>query len=209
MNVEIGNVLENPIQKRAAAYKVLENFIEDTQNELSVQDAFAAKRIYQSEISKLIKSGDAGTDAYSALVKGVQNLSDQIDDAVSKVPDSGDFKGLKKKYALLKSLAGDISKSAQVEARSSPMTFTEQVGMLQGMTDLMKNPVRTTGNALMREIGQMNSRGGAWKRLVEYYDNQAMKEFKKTQSVPKSPNESGLKRREPNEKESAGLVGKM
>lgn len=82
---------------------------------MNLQDAFKAKKVYQAEITKLIKSGDAGTDSYQALVKGVQELSDNIDNVVEKSLGSKQFMEWKEQYKLLKSIASDISKSAVVE----------------------------------------------------------------------------------------------
>jgi hypothetical protein len=36
---------------------------------MTLKEAFDIKKIYQTEIGKLIRSGDAGTPQYSALVK--------------------------------------------------------------------------------------------------------------------------------------------
>lgn len=81
---EITNTLTNKIESRSGAFKPLQNFLEDTKNWLNLQDAFKAKKVYQAEITKLIKSGDAGTDSYNALVKWVQELTDNIDNVVEK-----------------------------------------------------------------------------------------------------------------------------
>lgn len=70
-----GSALTNRIEKRAGAYEPLKRFSKDLAKPLSIQDAMKAKRVYQSEITKLIRAGDAGTDSFSALVRGVEDLS--------------------------------------------------------------------------------------------------------------------------------------
>ena len=77
------SALKNRIEKRAGAYEPLKRFSKDLSKPLSIQDAMKAKRVYQSEITKLIRAGDAGTDSFSALVNGVEELSKGIDDAVA------------------------------------------------------------------------------------------------------------------------------
>lgn len=94
-----------------------------------------AKRVYQSEITKLIRAGDAGTDSFSALVNGVEELSKGIDDAVAMTKGGKEFAKLKSDYALYKKLADTITKSAMVDARRSPMTLTEQIGTLETIVE--------------------------------------------------------------------------
>lgn len=106
-------------------------------------------------------------------------LSAQIDDLVEKSAGSKAFLQDKKNYALLKKLAGDIAKSAQVEARRSPMTLTEQIGKVRGILGAITNPIDTATNFLAKEVGEMNTRGGAWKALIDQYDNNAIKAAKK------------------------------
>lgn len=48
--------LANRIEKRAGAYEPLKRFTKDLAKPLSIQDAMKAKRVYQSEITKLIRS---------------------------------------------------------------------------------------------------------------------------------------------------------
>jgi hypothetical protein len=61
-------VLQGKVAKRQGAFTTLQNFIQDTANSLSWKDAFATKVTYSNEIKKLMKSGDAGTDTFKALV---------------------------------------------------------------------------------------------------------------------------------------------
>ena len=137
---------------------MLQNLVDDLQGGIDIKDGFALKRVYQNEVGKLIRSGDAGTDQFSALVKGVDALSAQIDNLVEKSAGSKAFIKNKKNYALLKKLAGDIAKSAQVEARRSPMTLTEQIGQVRGILGAITNPIDTATNFLAKEIGEMNTR---------------------------------------------------
>jgi hypothetical protein len=137
--------------------------------------------VYQNEVSKFIKSGDAGTDQFKALVQATQELTDQIDNAVLKTSGKG-LKELKEQYGLLKSLADDITKSAQVEARNSPMGLVEQLGYLDALTD----PKAFLKGKIGKELSEMNSRGGTWKRLINLYDKEAVKAFEKATKAPKN-----------------------
>lgn len=169
----IKKVLSDPIEKRWWAYKILENFYKDTApiDWLSIQKAFKAKKIYQAEIRKLIKSWDSWTDAYDALVKWVQELNDWIDNAIENTPW---FKDLKKKYSHLKKIVSDIAKSAAVEWRRSPQTFVEQLGMVETLMDAVTNPLSTAWKLYAKEIWELNTRWWAWKELIKIYDNEAI-----------------------------------
>lgn len=180
---EMSRALRNKIEKRAWAYSALQNFYKDTSKWLSLQDAFKAKRVYQTEIWKLIRSGDAWTDSYSALVKWVQELSDNIDTMVEKSVGTKQFIEWKRQYKLLKSIASDISKSAVVEWRRSPQTFVEQLWMLESMVEWFTNPLSTARAVLAKEIWELNTRGGAWKELIKNYDKEAIQKAKKV--IPK------------------------
>jgi hypothetical protein len=182
---EIVSILKNKIESRSGAYKPLQNFLEDTKSWLNLQDAFKAKKVYQAEITKLIKAGDAGTDSYQALVKWVQELTDNIDNVVEKSLGSKQLIEWKKQYRLLKSIASDISKSAVVEWRRSPQTFVEQLGTLQAISEWITSPLSTAKQLFAREIGELNTRGGAWKELITNYDKQAIQGVKKTIVKPK------------------------
>lgn len=182
---EITNTLTNKIESRSGAFKPLQNFLEDTKNWLNLQDAFKAKKVYQAEITKLIKSGDAGTDSYSALVKWVQELTDNIDNAVEKSLWSKQLIEWKKQYRLLKSIASDISKSAVVEWRRAPQTFVEQLWTLQAITDGITSPLSTAKQLFAKEIWELNTRGWAWKELISNYDKQAIKWFNNPIVTPK------------------------
>lgn len=176
---DISKTLSSKIEARSWAYKTLQNFIEDTKDPLSLQDAFKAKKVYQAEIWKLIKSWDAGTDSYSSLVKGVQELSDNIDNIVEKSIWSKKFIELKNQYKLLKKIASDISSSAVVEWRRTPQTFIEQLWTLQAITEWVTNPLSTAKTLFAKEIWELNTRWWAWKELIKNYDKEAIKLFKK------------------------------
>lgn len=182
---EITNTLSNKIESRSWAFKPLQNFLEDIKWGLNLQDAFKAKKVYQAEITKLIKAWDAGTDSYSALVKWVQELTDNIDNVVEKSLWSKQLIEWKKQYRLLKSIASDISKSAVVEGRRSPQTFVEQLGTLQAISDGITNPIGTARTLFAKEIWELNTRGGAWKELIKNYDKQAIWSIKKPIIKPK------------------------
>ena len=172
---EIVSILKNKIESRSGAFKPLQNFLEDTKKWLNLQDAFKAKKVYQAEITKLIKSWDAWTESYQALVKWVQELSDNIDNVVEKSLGSKQLIEWKKQYKLLKSIASDISKSAVVEWRRSPQTFIEQLSTLQAITEWITSPLSTAKSLFAKEIWELNTRGGAWKELITNYDKQAIK----------------------------------
>lgn len=170
---EIKKVLSDPIEKRGWAYQILKNFYQDTApiDWLSIQRAFKAKKIYQAEIKKLIKSWDTGTDAYESLIKWVQELNDSIDNAVANTPWFKEWKG---QYAHLKKLVTDMAKSAAVEWRRSPQTFVEQLWMVETLMDAVSNPLSTAWKLYAKEIGELNTRGWAWKELMKIYDTEAI-----------------------------------
>ena len=182
---EISWVLWSNIEKRWWAYKVLENFKSDTQWGLNIQEAFKAKKIYQAEIGKLIRAWDSWTDSYSALVKWVQELTDSIDNVIASNLKWKEFEIWKKQYALLKKIATDISKSAVVEWRRAPQTFVEQLGTLDTILDLSRNPLSTAKWLFAREIWELNTRWGAWKELIKIYDSEAIKWMGKAKKIPK------------------------
>ena len=170
----ITNVLWSNVEELAWAYKPLQNLLKYANKPLSIRDAFKVKRVFQTEIGKLIKAWDAGTDSYEALVKWVQQLSDWIDNAI----ESGkwaEFKKLKEQYTLLKKLASDISKSAVVEWRRSPQTLVEQLWTVEAILDGITNPLWTAKQLFAKEIGELNTRWWAWKELIKIYDNNAIK----------------------------------
>lgn len=171
----IKKVLADPIEKRGWAWKVLKNFYEDTApiDGLPIQRAFKAKKIYQAEIKKLIKSWDTWTDAYEALIKWVQELNDSIDNAVANTPW---FKADKAMYAHLKKLVWDISRSAWVEGRRSPQTFVEQLGMIETLMEAASNPLSTVWKLYAKEVGELNTREWAWKELMKIYDTDAIEQ---------------------------------
>jgi len=180
----IKKVLSDPIEKRWWAYQILKNFYQDTApiDGLSIQRAFKAKKIYQAEIKKLIKSWDTWTDAYETLVKWVQELNDNIDNAVANTPW---FKEWKSQYSHLKKLVTDMAKSAAVEWRRSPQTFVEQLGMVETLMDAVSNPLSTAGKLFAKEIGELNTRWWAWKELMKIYDTEAIASKAAKKSVMK------------------------
>ena len=187
------STLKNKIEKRSGAYSTLKNFLTDTTKWLNVQDAMKAKRVYQTEIGKLIRSWDAGTDSYSALVKWVQELSDNIDNIVINSKWGKKFLEEKSQYSHLKKIVSDIAKSATVEWRRSPQTFVEQLGMVESLMEWVKNPLSTAGRVFAKEIGELNTRGWAWKELIKIYDTEAIKAMKGKKPIVKpnsKPNES-------------------
>ena len=168
---------------RTPTAKILENFKEDTAGSMTLKEAFDIKKIYQTEIGKLIRSSDAGTPQYSALVKWVDELTNQIDNAIETQLKWSKFKELKSQYRLMKSMVGDITNSAMVEWRRSPQTFVEQLGTIEAMGNILSSPIATGRQFLAKEIGEMNTRGGSWRELVKRLDNEAVSAYKKSQKT--------------------------
>lgn len=168
---------------RTPTAKILENFKEDTAGWMTLKEAFDIKKIYQTEIGKLIRSSDAGTPQYSALVKWVEELTNQIDNAIETQLKWSEFKELKSQYKLLKSMVGDITNSAMVEWRRSPQTFVEQLGTIEAMWNILSSPIATGRQFLAKEIGEMNTRGGSWKELVKRLDDEAVDAYKNSQTT--------------------------
>lgn len=170
---------------RTPTAKILENFKEDTAGSMTLKEAFDIKKIYQTEVWKLIRSGDAGTPQYSALVKWVDELTNQIDNAIETQLKWSKFKELKSQYRLMKSMVGDITNSAMVEWRRSPQTFVEQLWTIEAMGNIISSPIATGRQFLAKEIGEMNTRGGSWRELIKRLDNEAVNAYKKSQTTPK------------------------
>ena len=168
---------------RTPTAKILENFKEDTAGSMTLKEAFDIKKIYQTEVWKLIRSGDAGTPQYSALVKWVEELTNQIDNAIETQLKWSKFKELKSQYRLMKSMVGDITNSAMVEWRRSPQTFVEQLGTIEAMWNILSSPIATGRQFLAKEIGEMNTRGGSWRELIKRLDNEAVSAYKKSQTT--------------------------
>lgn len=80
-----------------------------------------------------------------------------------------------------------------VDARRSPMTLTEQLGTLETIAEGVRNPLSTAKNLFAREIGEMNTRGGAWKALMDFYANEAIKKAKSPKLKPASTRKNLLK----------------
>lgn len=66
---EVSQAMATKGANRTPTYKILENFLDDVGGDLTPKEAFDLKKIYQAEVGKLMRSGDAGTPQYSALVK--------------------------------------------------------------------------------------------------------------------------------------------
>lgn len=179
-------ILKNKVEELSWAYWPLKKFLEFSKKPMSIQDAFKLKKVYQAEIGKLVKSWDVWTESYETLLKWVQELSDSIDSQVMKLtwPKFAEYK---KNYALLKKLASDITKSAQVEWRRSPQTFIEQVSTLEAIAEWISNPLSTAKQLFAKEIGELNTRGWAWKELIKNWDKEAIKKAKlvKPKSIKK------------------------
>lgn len=182
---EVSQAMTTKGANRTPTYKILENFLDDAGGDLTLKEAFELKKIYQAEVGKLMRSGDAGTPQYSALVKWVDNINKLIDDAIEAGQGPG-FTALKKDYRLLKSLVDDIANSAMVEGRRSPQTFTEQMGLMQTLISGFDSPLGTTLNVgkqlIAKTIGDANTRGGAWELLIKALDDEAVDAFKKAQT---------------------------
>ena len=179
-------ILKNKVEKLSWAYWPLKKFLEFSKKPMSIQDAFKLKKVYQAEIWKLVKSGDVWTESYETLLKWVQELSDSIDSQVMKLtwPKFAEYK---KNYSLLKKLASDITKSAQVEWRRSPQTFIEQVSTLEAISEWISNPLSTAKQLFAKEIWELNTRGWAWKELIKNWDKEAIKKAKLVKPFTKTP----------------------
>ena len=180
---EIWNAIKARWAARTPTAKILSNFVEDTQWGMNLQEAFDVKKIYQAELRKLISWWDAGTPQYSALVKWVDELSSQIDNAIETQLKWEQFKELKSQYRLMKSMVWDITNSAMVEWRRAPQTFVEQLGTIQAMWDIITSPLGTAKQVLAKEIGEMNTRWWSWKALIKRLDNEAVDAYKKSKTV--------------------------
>lgn len=165
------NVLKSNIEKRSPVYKTLTEFIQDTWEWLSIQDAFKAKKIYWDKIQEFISAKQTSSDSYKALVKWVTNINNKIDEVIESQLKDPKHKENKALYNSLKTMVNDIVKSAAVEWRRSPNTFVEQMWML----DSMLSPIQWVRNIFAKEIWELNTRWWAWKELIKLYDKQAIK----------------------------------
>lgn len=180
---DMESAIAKPSAKRTPTTWSIQNFLEDFKGkEMSLQDAFSFKKVYGSEIKKLIKSWDTGTDQYSSLLRWVEKLTEDIDNVIFATKWAKEYEEAKRVYKILKSMWTDLVNSAQVEARKSPMWLVEQLGTLEALS----NPTWFLKQQFAKQISEMNQRGGTWKRLINYYDQEAIKNYEKAVNVPKN-----------------------
>lgn len=171
---KIDDVLADEIQSDAAAFSVLQKFRQRVDQAKTWKQVQAVKKNYQAELNKLLRNNEAGTEAYAALQKGVQDLTKSIEDAVSLHLPDAQYGKLKSQYALLKRLAGDVAQSALVESRRAPQTLVEQLSYLDALT----NPLSFAKQQLVKEVAELNTRGGSWKELVKILDKRGIERAK-------------------------------
>lgn len=170
----IDDVLADEIQSDAAAYPILQKFRQRVDQAKTWKQVQAIKKNYQAELNKLLRNNEAGTEAYGALQKGVQDLTKSIEDAVETHLPESEYGKLKSQYALLKRLVNDITQSALVDARRSPQTFVEQLSYLDALT----NPLSFAKQQYVKEVAELNTRGGSWKELVKILDKRGIERAK-------------------------------
>lgn len=159
--------------KISPATNILKQFADDIgDGNLSVTDAFELKKLYGNEVSKLYKSWDAGTKQFKALSDAVKWLNTKIDDIIDTKLGS-EFAKDKEIFRSLKTIVDDLVNSTLVEGRRSPNTFSEQIGMIQGLL----SPIESTKQVFIKEIANLNTRGWSWKELIKVYDQRAIKSF--------------------------------
>lgn len=178
------SAVTNPdIVKAAEKYKdVLERF--DT-----LADVQATKQdIFQDLLN--LKKENLGRQSYKDFTDAAQELIAAID---KKVEDVKGFQDMKAKYASLKRLEKDISDSAMVTTRKSPVSFAEQVAMMSSGYDALTNPVGAVTAKMRADIAkavaERSSRDGSFRRLNELFNERLVRRgeiAKKSGNAPKT-----------------------
>lgn len=176
------SAITNPdIVKAAEKYRnVLSEF--DT-----LADVQATKQdVFQDLLN--LKKENVGRQAYRDFTDAAQELIAAID---KKVDDVKGFQDKKAKYAALKRLEKDISDSAMVTTRKSPVSFAEQVAMMSSGYDALTNPIGAVTAKMRADIAkavaERSSRDGSFRRLNELFNERLAKRgeiAKKTGSAP-------------------------
>lgn len=188
---KIDEALASKTAKRSPSTTILKNFKEDMAEANNIQDAFNLKKVYQNEIRKLIKNGEAGDNQFQALSDGVKSMSDQIDDMINKANGDELFMKDKATYALLKQIADNVSRSALVDSRRAMFGLAQQINPMERlgmMADMLHSPLQAAGkmagNALAEEMREISTRGGAWKAWQDILSKEAIAEAKKPRTGP-------------------------
>lgn len=166
----INTAIESKGARVSPATTPLNKFIEDLGDwNLTIEEAFELKKVYQNEVSKLYKSGDSWTKQYKALSDWVKFLNTRIDEIIdNQLWDA--FAKDKETFRNLKLIVDDIVNSSLVEWRRAPNTLAEQIWFIEWLL----SPVDAVKQWFIQEIWELNTRGGAWKELIKIYDQQAI-----------------------------------
>lgn len=193
--VDAKKIVEDPIQSYAKAHaplKALTDAIEQGGGKTSVNDLFEIKKIFQDQLWSLIKDGQMNSNAYKALKDAVEKIWSKIDTEIAwaNVADET-FKNAKTIYSQLKKIQPSIIKSAQVDARQSPMSLAEQIALMQhNPIDWVTNPIDAVKwkaiKAMADEIKNRTSRDGTFQQLMRIYDREAANNYANSKNPVKS-----------------------
>lgn len=157
------------------ATTVLNKFFETLWDwNLSIADAYELKKAYSNEVNKLYKAWDAWTKQYKALSDWVDFLNKSIDEIIEKQLWS-EFANDKAIFRNLKTIVDDMVASSLVEWRKAPNTFAERIWMVESLF----SPVSSIKAKLISEAENIQTRGWAWKALIDSYDKQAIEALTK------------------------------
>ena len=171
----IVDALESKWSKVSPATSILKNFFDELwDGNLTIKEAYAMKKSYSNEVSKLVRAWDAGTDQYKALSDWVNFLNTKIDEIIDTQLWS-QFAGDKTLYRDLLWLADDMVASSLVDGRRSANTFAERMGMLESISSPIASTVSTVRRKLTEANESIQTRGGAWVELIKRYDEEAIK----------------------------------
>lgn len=193
---EAKKIADDPVQWYAKAHAPLKAFtdaIEQWGGKTSITDLFEIKKIFQDQLGSLIKDGQMNSNAYKWLKDAVEKIWSKIDETVawSNLQDET-FKNAKNIYSQLKKIQPSIIKSAQVDARRSPMSLAEQMAWMQhNPMDWVTDPIWSVKGkaikAMANELSNRTSRDWVFQQLMRIYDREASSNYDKIKNPIKNP----------------------
>lgn len=183
---KITNTLAKDYEQATPAYTILSNVKNLLSKARTYQDLWNIKSIFWKEVENLIKSGGNASESFRVLADVVHELDNIVTNKMSKLKWA-EYRWLNKQYALIKRLSLTAAKSANVDMRRAPETLAEQIGVIWRIYSWITSPIATTDKMLAKFVAEANTRGGAYKRFLEFTDQKAI-DLAKTLKTPKKQN---------------------
>lgn len=164
----------NP-QMAAIAQKYKELLSEHT----SLEDIQATKQDMFQDIANL-KKENIGRKSFRDFSDAAHEVIDAIERKIKEAKgDDAEFVRDKEIFAAAKRMEKDAADSAVVSQRSSPQSLVEQLADVQIGYDALTDPTSAIARKLGKDIGkavaERNSRDGAIRQAMEYFNEQAKK----------------------------------